>query len=352
MRIVHLRSADYARRSGGWVYNTRLAVALAAQAHTFTEIVAPVAFPSIGAHDAARLAAGFEALPPDAILVTDHLHVAQLIPQLADRRFSLAAVFHHSTTIEDEANGVHPDAGEERRCLAMCDAVIVTSDETAAYIAYHHGVAPSRIVLAAPGNDVVPRASGPSRGSRRILTVGAAVARKRYPYLVGVASRLRSADWHWTIVGDLERDPDHVTALRSAIDGAGLAARIRLAGALEDGALADEWNRSGLYVAASLYEGYGMAVSEALRHGVPVVTTASGAVAGWAGEAVLLAPDDDAAAFAGIIDCVLEDAAGQRRLGDLAFAFGSSLPGWDATFADIAPRIAAACLGAGVEAAA
>ena len=90
MRIVHLRSADYARRSGGWVYNTRLAAALAAQAGTFSEIVVPVAFPSIGAQDAARLAAGFAALPPDAILVSDHLHVAQLIPQLADRQFSLS----------------------------------------------------------------------------------------------------------------------------------------------------------------------------------------------------------------------------------------------------------------------
>jgi hypothetical protein len=57
---------------------------------------------------------------------------------------------------------------------------------------------------------------------------------------------------------------------------------------------------------------------------------------------VRIAPDDDAAAFAAILDGLLAEPAALRVLGEEAWTFGSSLPGWDETLAGMAGRISQA----------
>jgi glycosyltransferase involved in cell wall biosynthesis len=341
VNIVYLHSDDYARLTGGFVYNSHLVAALRATA-TLTDLSVPVAFPSIDEPPRARLAAAFAKLPPGAVLLSDHLHVADLAPLLRVQQFRIVSVFHHSRTIEDRLNGMPADREAEFSGFDVCDAVIVTSGATRDYVVSHYAVEPSRIIVAVPGLDPAPRSAGPASGSRNLLTLGAVIPRKRQDYLVEVASKLRVFGWHWRIVGDLGRDPAYVAALRERIAASGLAGRIELAGGIGDAELARLWCDTALCVAASHYEGYGMAVAEALRRGVPVVTTASGAVATWAGAGVRIAPDDDPAGFAAILDGLLDDPQTLRALGNEAWTFGSSLPDWDETFAGIARRISEA----------
>ena len=58
----------------------------------------------------------------------------------------------------------------------------------------------------------------------------------------------------------------------------GLEDRVSLAGDLDAAALAALYDRADLFVLPTLYEGYGMAVAEALARGLPVVSTATGAI--------------------------------------------------------------------------
>lgn len=342
MRIVYLSSDDYARLTGGFVYNSRLVEALSAQAAKLTRLSVPVAFPTIVGAGRERLAANFASLPPGSLLLSDHLHIADLAPLLRARPFRVASVFHHSRTIEDRANGQPADREAERRGFDVCDAVIVTSDATRDYLMSHYAVPSRRIVVAIPGNERSVRSAGPAGGARNILTLGAVIPRKRQDYLLEVAARLRMAGWRWRIVGDLGRDPNYVARLRRRIAEAHLAGAVELLGSVDDPELERLWAESSLLVAASLYEGYGMAVAEALRHGVPVVTTESGAVATWASAGVVMAPADNAAGFAALVDGLVGDPAALARLGDEAWRFGASLPGWDDTFAGIATRLTAA----------
>ena len=342
VHIVYLHSDDYARLTGGYVYNGRLVAALSAQVETLTGLSVPVAFPTIDEAGRARLTEAFMQLPADAVLLSDHLHIADLAPQLAARRFRVVSIFHHSRTIEDSVSGRPSDREAERRGFDVCHAVIVTSDATRDYVVAHYGVAPARIVVAVPGLDPAPRSAGPASRSRKLLTLGAVIPRKRQDYLVEVAARLRADGWRWRIVGDLGRDPAYVAALRDRIAAAGLAGRIELAGGIGNDELAHLWSDTALCVAASHYEGYGMAVAEALRRGVPVVTTASGAVATWAGAGVQIVPEGDAAAFAAILDGLLSDPQALRMLGDEAWTFGAALPTWDDTFAGMSGRISQA----------
>lgn len=343
MRVVYLNSLDYARRTGGWVYNSRLAQALAGEVARFEDCTVPVAFPAIEPETRAGLARRLATMGGGDVLLADHLHIADLGPLLTGRRFRVVSIFHHSSAIEDAANGGTIDRGPERMGLSVCDAVIVTSHETRVYLQHHYAIAAERIVVAIPGADRVPRTRPETSNDPLILSLGAVIPRKRHDYLLDVAACLPKAGWRWMMVGDLARHPGHVEQLRLQIGGLGLADRVHLAGTVSDADLEQLWEETALFVAGSLYEGYGMAVAEALRHGVPVVTTRSGAVASWAGEGVVLGPSDDAGGFAAEIAALLADPAERMSLADAAWRFGSGLPNWQETFAGIAARIDGAC---------
>ncbi len=350
MRIVCLHSHDYARLTGGYVYNSRLVAALAAQVGDIAELSVAVAFPTIGQADRERILSHVEGLPAGSVLLADHLHIADLQQHLRTRRFRIVSVFHHARATEDHLNGLAADWQAERRSFEVCDVVIATSEATRDQLVSKLGVLPERILVALPGDDAASRSPGPASGARHILTVGAVIPRKRQDYLVEVAAAMRTGDWYWTMAGDLDRDPDYAGRVRAAIRAAGLAGAIELAGGVERAGMEQLWARTALLVAASHHEGYGMAVAEALRRGVPVVTTESGAVATWVEGGVTLASPDDPAGFAAIIDGLLGNPLALRQLSEEAFAFGATLPDWDQTFAGIGQRIAAALVAPSVAA--
>ena len=60
--------------------------------------------------------------------------------------------------------------------------------------------------------------------------------------------------------------------------------RVSLAGDLDAPRLSDCYDRADVFVLATLQETYGMAVAEALAHGLPVVSTTTGAIPALVGD--------------------------------------------------------------------
>ena len=105
--------------------------------------------------------------------------------------------------------------------------------------------------------------------------------------------------------------------------------------------LAGLYDRADLFVMPSLFEGYGMVLTEALARGLPIICTTSGAGADTVPtEAAFKVPPGDAEALAKALATLIDAPAKRRRLADAAWAAAGSLPRWRET----AAIVAEACL--------
>lgn len=347
MPIYHFHSADYEQKTGGWIYNRHLVRWLAENAGGVSELSVPACFPAPDAATLTRIDTLFERIEPGALLVMDHIYGCMLLPILRDRPFRLVSIYHHSLTEERAGEGGDTAglAPVEAAVLQLSHAVIVTSTESRDYLRSHYAIAEEKIITAPPGNAPARQSLPHQTGDWHFLSVGAVIPRKHHEFMIDALAGLQAKSWSLTIVGNTHRYPDHVAALARRIAGAGLSDRIAFTGELTAGALDKLWCGTHLYLASSLYEGYGMAISEALCRGIPVISTPSGAVASWAGPAALLVFSNDPAEMAASIETLVTDPAAYAMARHNAAAFGREMQTWDEAMARAGQGLARIVLG-------
>jgi glycosyltransferase involved in cell wall biosynthesis len=184
--------------------------------------------------------------------------------------------------------------------------------------------------VARPGNDAALQARrGRDIGIPHLLSVGAVVPRKGFDVLVAALSTLADLPWRLTIAGDLTRDITAAAKLHSDIARHGLTDRIAIVGAVSSKELTALYETADLFVLASYFEGYGMAYSEALAHGLPIVGTNAGAIPETVpAGAGLLVNAGDAAALVNALRRVIMDPGLRLRLSESAHAAARQLPTW------------------------
>jgi glycosyltransferase involved in cell wall biosynthesis len=273
-------------------------------------------------------------MPARQPIVVDGLALG-VLPDVASelaRRTPLLALVHHPLALEWGLSAQQATLLQrsERAALASTRGVVVTSPATARIVASDYGVPADRITVARPGNDPAPQARADrDLGMPHLLSVGAVVPRKGFDLLVGALATLVALPWRLTIAGDVTRDAAAAARLHSEIARHGLANRIAVLGAVSAEQLARLYDTADLFVLASYFEGYGMAYSEALAHGLPVIGTRAGAIPDTVSpDAGLLVPPGDAAALADALHRVLTDSALRQRLAEGATAEAHQLPTW------------------------
>jgi glycosyltransferase involved in cell wall biosynthesis len=349
-------------RTGGYIYNRRIADGLRQHGWLVDalELDPGFPYPTHAALEQAGLA--LAAIRAGTITIVDSLALGAM-PDIIVReasRLSLVALIHQPLAA---AIGLDPYTAArfeegERRALRAASLVVATGRAAIPMIT-KYGIASEQVVVVEPGTDRPSAASsvgaddlpstvgqtlsglpaGPdkarptaieSRDPLELLTVATVNAGKGHEMLLQALALAGDVPWRLTCAGSLERDPATVRRVRAAVVKLRLQDRVSFAGDLNDRALAACYDGADLFVLATHQETYGMAVAEALAHGLPVIATMTGAIPELVGDdAGLVVPVGDTAALAEALARVLVDDALRARLADGARRRGEELPTWD-----------------------
>jgi glycosyltransferase involved in cell wall biosynthesis len=340
---------DLETRTGGYGYDRRIIAGLRALEWRVevVQLADGFPFPSPAARaDAERALA---AIPDGRRVLVDGLALGALPDEAARHaaRLAIVALVHHPLAAETGLDPAVAAALEEseRRALASARSVVVTSRGTAAALA-RYGVAADRIGVVEPGTDPAPLARGSQsaiinqQSAISLLCVATLTPRKGHELLLRALASVPARDWRLTCAGGFDRDPATAERVRALVRELELEDHVMLVGDMNAAQLAVEYDRADLFVLPTLYEGYGMAVAEALARGLPVVSTATGAIAQLVGEcAGIVVPPGDRIAFSAALARVLGDASLRDRLAAGARAVRDHLPTWDAAAAAMAQAL-------------
>jgi glycosyltransferase involved in cell wall biosynthesis len=235
----------------------------------------------------------------------------------------------------------------ERELLTAAPVVLTTSSWSRRWLAEHYDLDPARLHVAVPGVELSEPAPGTETGGE-LLCVAAVLPAKGQDVLLAALATLTDLSWRCRLVGPLSLDPDFVDELHKAAAGAGIADRVLFTGTLAHDSTRAAYAGADLLVLPSRAESYGMVVTEALAHAVPVLASSVGGVPEALGHGDdgstpgLLVRPGDPHALAGALREWLEDPRRRQRLRRTAALRRLTLPTWSRTTAQVAAALEAA----------
>lgn len=220
----------------------------------------------------------------------------------------------------------------EREVYANADACFIRSPHVAASLIHDYGVDPADVVYAYAGPSFTAdpaRPADPGR-STEIVFVGMDWERKGGPALSEAFARVRRAhpEATLTVVGC---EPPEQPGMQAT-------------GRLPFAAVSQRLSQGGIFCMPTRIEPFGVALIEAMAHGLPIVSTRVGAVPDIVedgGNAILVEPDD-VEALTAALDAFLSDPERRRAAGVRSLAIAADRYTWDAVIGRLSPRLHAA----------
>ncbi len=339
------------QRTGGYLYDARMVAEMRAAGRRVQVHELAGRFPEADEIATEGMDGALGAMPDAACVVIDGLAGGGL-PGVLERhahRLRLVALVHHpladETGLSEEAAARF--ARWEREALASCRGVVVTSPFTRSRLEAY-GVPPERVRVAVPGTEPAERAVGPGADAPpALLCVASLTPRKGHPVLLEALHQVRDLPWTCAFAGSGSLAPDHARMVSKRASALGLGERVAFLGELAMAALDRVYHTSSVFVLASHYEGYGMALTEAMARGLPVVSTTGGAIPYTVPrEAGVLVDPGDPDALAMALRAVLTDEGGLlERLRVGAAGVATTLPDWNRAGHDFAAAVDQAALG-------
>ncbi|MBX9775168.1 MAG: glycosyltransferase family 4 protein [Xanthobacteraceae bacterium] len=296
--VVFAVPGDLATATGGYVYDRRIVAELPKSGWRVDVLDIGASFPRATVAERATAHLQLAAVPAGQVLVIDGLAFGVMTDsaEALHRTHKLVALVHHPLAFETglQKREAAKFKASERLALSFVHRAITTSATTARLLVQHYAVPPDKISVVLPGTDRVPLSQRPAGDVVNLLAVGSIVPRKGYDLLIAALGKIPDLKWRLVIAADPGRSPETARALEAQIASLRLDERVELAGVVSDERLAELYANADLFVLPSRYEGFGMAFTEAIAHGVPVIGTTAGAIpeAVPAGAGVLVAPDN------------------------------------------------------------
>lgn len=346
--LVFAIPGDLSARTGGYAYDRSLLAHLPGTGIRVQHLQLPGAWPTPTAADVEHTRGLLGSIHDRATVLVDGLAFGAFPNTLLESLgpgtgHRIMALVHHPLALE---SGLREDECRllettERHALACAAHVIATSAMTARTLTHDYGVPAGKITVARPGTVPARRAEGSSRRrGAELFCVGSVSPRKAYGVLALALSQLTDLDWHLTIAGETHRNPVEHTRVAALVETHGLAERVTFAGVLTADELDAAYHCTDLFVMPSLYEGYGMAMAEAMAHGLPIVCTTGGAAAETVpDDAAVKVPPGDPLALGAALRLLLNSPQQLTALGERSWAAGQTLPLWSDTASRVADAV-------------
>ena len=317
-------------RTGGYEYDRRIVEGLRNEGWWVDVRELGGRFPRPTSADRQNAARVLSGLPARSVVVVDGLALGALPDEIEREasRLRVVALVHHPLALE---TGIDRQLQEqlrvsERRALAAVRRVVVTGHGTAKALD-GYAVPPDRIAVIEPGTDPAPIARGSGGDTVHMICVASLVPRKGHELLLRALAAVPHRNWRLRCVGG-DRDAEHSRKLREIQRELSLT-HVEFEGELNASMVATRYDTADLFVLATHYEGYGMAVAEALARGLPIVSTRTGAIPEIVTEhaGVLVEPGDLPALTAALTN-VLGNPSVRARLAEGARKARARLPTW------------------------
>jgi glycosyltransferase involved in cell wall biosynthesis len=338
---------DPTRPSGGNTYDRQLCRGLASLAWSVHEHGVPGPWPHPDGTALAALAAIVAQIPDGGIVLLDGL-VACAAPEVLvshASRLRLVVLVHMPLGHRPADGSAETVRIREQAVLGAAAATVTTSEWSRIRLLELYQLPPDRVHVSEPGVDLAELGTGSEDGGV-LLSVAAVIPEKGHDVLLDALSTASDLSWRCVCVGRLDRDPEFLKRLRRRSLELGLEDRVHFRGPRTGAELARTYAAADLFVLASRAETYGMVITEALAHGLPVVAAEVGGVGealGHGNDGVrpgLLVPPEDSAALGAALRSWLTDAELRRRLRQSARARRESLSSWSSTASVVAGVLA------------
>ncbi|MCI0530557.1 MAG: glycosyltransferase [candidate division Zixibacteria bacterium] len=207
----------------------------------------------------------------------------------------------------------------ERKTCHLDSAIVAVSAAVRRHVLEGNPRASNNVLVIENGVEIKELALGPNqsriRNKFRIVSVGRLHRIKRFDVLVKAVQMLRDklGDFEVLIVGEGENRKN----LEALISDLGVEEKVELVGDKPNIEVLALLRRSDLYVQCSDWEGFGLAVAEAMAQSLPVIAASVGGLKDLINTGVdgLLIPPSDPAALADSIERIANDSAYSAKLG-------------------------------------
>jgi glycosyltransferase involved in cell wall biosynthesis len=277
MNLFFLIPGDIHSLTGGYLYNLRIIEGLEKIGYSVNFLSVPETF-SQKEETEMSCRDQFLQLENKSIVILDSLILGlihKLIKEFNNRIQFLGLIHLPLSFPHPGINKEYKLADYEMESMQHVSHLIVTGRYMKDWLE-RAGIQADKISVVEPGVDSFPEKRVYSELPRELLCIANYSEMKGQLLLLKALKILTGRRWILRLYGDRKMNPDYVAKLDSFIKNENLEDRIFINDSLQRNEISRAFLQADLFILPSYFESFGMALTESLAHGIPVLTSTAG----------------------------------------------------------------------------